>query len=150
VGRRRSARSATLSTALEAHLIVLDASAAIELVLSRAAAASVSALLSNEVLRVPVHFDAEVYGGIRRMIRRRELNEAEALEGLFSARRLRLQRVAIVPLVAQAFALRDRFAAYDAFYAVVARLSGATLVTCDRGLARAANGYCKVGYIALS
>lgn len=127
----------------------MDASAAIELVLSRAAATPLKALLKNEVLRVPVHFDAEVYGGIRRMIRRRELRDAEALEGLFSVRRLRLQRVAIVPLVPQAFALRDRFAAYDAFYAVVARLSGATLVTCDRGLARAAEGYCEVKYFAL-
>lgn len=129
---------------------MLDASAAIELVLGRAAAQAVSALLSDEVLRVPVHFDAEVYGGIRRMIRRGELPETKALEGLYAVRRLRLQRVAIVPLVAQVFALRDRFAAYDAFYAVVARLSGATLVTCDRGMARAAKGYCKVEYVALS
>lgn len=98
---------------------------------------------------MPVHFDAEVYSGIRRMIRRRELADSEALEGLFSIRRLRPQRVAIAPLVPQVFALRDRFAAYDAFYAVVARLSGATLVTCDRGLARAAKGYCKVEYVAL-
>lgn len=72
----------------------------------------------------------------------------DALAALFRLRTLRLQRVAIVPLVAEAFALRDRFAAYDAFYAVVARLSTATLVTCDRGLARAANGYCDVEYVA--
>ncbi len=117
--------------------------------LGRAAAVSLGDLLSNEVLRVPVHFDAEVYGGIRRMVRRREIHEAKALEGLFSVRRMRLQRVAIVPLVAQAFALRDRFAAYDGFYAIVARLSEGTLVTCDRGLARAAKGYCKVEYVAL-
>jgi predicted nucleic acid-binding protein len=119
-------------------------------VLGRAAAQAISTLLSDEVLRVPVHFDAEVYGGIRRMIRRGELPEARALEGLYAVRRLRLQRVAIVPLVAQVFALGDRFAAYDAFYAVVARLSEAALVTCDRGLARAAQGYCKVEYVALS
>lgn len=82
------------------------------------------------------------------MIRRGELPETNALEGLYAVRRLRLQRVAIVPLVAQVFALGDRFAAYDAFYVAVARLGGATLVTCDRGLARAAKGYCKVEYVA--
>ena len=118
--------------------------------LGRASAVTLSALLGNQALRVPVHFDAEVYGGIRRVMRRREINEAQALEGLFAVRRLRLQRVAIVPLVAEAFALRDRFAAYDAFYAIVTRLSDGTLVTCDRGLARAAKGYCRVEYVALS
>ena len=118
--------------------------------LGRPSAVSLSALLRNEALRVPVHFDAEVYGGIRRVMRRREISEAEALEGLFAVRRMRLQRVAIVPLVAEAFALRDRFAAYDAFYAIVTRLSDGMLVTCDRGLARAAKGYCKVEYVALS
>jgi predicted nucleic acid-binding protein len=34
------------------------------------------------------------------------------------------------------------------FYAIVARLSEAALLTTDRGLARAADGYCKVEYIA--
>jgi predicted nucleic acid-binding protein len=130
-------------------VIVLDASAAIELVLGRAAAAPLRPLLRDQVLRVPVHFDAEVYGAIRRMLRHRVILDADAVEGLFSLRRARLQRVAIVPLVAEAFALRDRFAAWDAFYAIVARLSGATLVTCDRGLARAAKGYCDVEYVAL-
>lgn len=44
---------------------------------------------------------------------------------------LQVQRVAVAPLVGDAFALRDRFDAYDAFYAVVARSSKARLVTCD-------------------
>lgn len=99
---------------------------------------------------MPVHFDAEVFAAIRRLTQRREIVIDDALAALFRLRTLRLQRVAIVPLVGEAFALRERFAAYDSFYAIVARLSGATLVTCDRGLARAAKGYCKVEYVALS
>lgn len=99
---------------------------------------------------MPVHFDAEVLASIRGMTRRREIVIDDALAALYRLRTLRLQRVAIVPLVGEAFALRDRFAAYNAFYAIVARLSGAALVTCDRGLARAAKGYCKVEYVALS
>jgi len=97
---------------------------------------------------VPVHFDAEVFSAIRGLTRRREITIDDALAALFRLRTLRLQRVAIVPLVGEAFALRDRFAAYDVFYALVARLSSATLVTCDRGLARAADGYCTVRYVA--
>ena len=98
---------------------------------------------------MPVHFDAEVFAAVRGLTHRREIVIDDALAALFRLRTLRLQRVAIVPLVAEAFALRDRFGAYDAFYAIVARLSGATLVTCDRGLARAADGYCKVEYVAV-
>jgi predicted nucleic acid-binding protein len=63
---------------------------------------------------------------------------------------IRARRAAIGPLLAEAFVLRDRFAPYDAFYAIVARLIEASLVTTDRGLARAAKGYCKVEYVALS
>ena len=98
---------------------------------------------------MPLHFDAEVFAAIRGMTRRREIVIDEALAALYGLRTLRLQRVAIVPLVGEAFALRDRFAAQDAFYAIVAKLSSAVLVTCDRGLARAADGYCEVDYVAL-
>lgn len=97
---------------------------------------------------MPVHFDAEVLSAIRNMTQRREIVIDDALAALFRLRTLRVQRVAVAPLVGDAFALRDRFGSYDAFYAVVARLSGARLVTCDRGLARAANGYCDVLYVA--
>jgi len=98
---------------------------------------------------VPSQFDGEAFAAIRGMTRREELGIDDALAALYRLRTLRVQRVAIVPLVGEAFALRDRFAAHDAFYAIVARLSGAALVTCDRGLARAADGYCRVEYVAL-
>jgi predicted nucleic acid-binding protein len=113
-------------------------------------ATSVAAAIRNELPRVPSHFDAEVFAAIRGMTLREEIIIDDALAALYRLRTLRVQRVAIVPLVGEAFALRDRFAAYDAFYAIVARLSSAALVTCDRGLARAAKGYCKVEYVALS
>ena len=98
---------------------------------------------------MPVHFDAEVFAAIRSLTQRREIVPSDGFAALFRLRTLRLQRVAIVPLVAEAFALRERFAAHDSFYAIVARLSGATLVTCDCGLARAADGYCTVEYVAV-
>ena len=97
---------------------------------------------------MPLHFDAEVFAAIRGMTRRQEIVIDDALAALYRLRTLRLQRVAVVPLIGEAFALRDRFAAYDAFYAIVARFSSAALVTCDRGLARAADGYCDVMYVA--
>jgi predicted nucleic acid-binding protein len=131
-------------------LIVLDASAAVELFVARSrGGTSVAGAIRNERPRVPSHFDAEVFAAIRGMTLRQEIVIDDALAALYRLRTLRVQRVAIVPLVGEAFALRDRFAAYDAFYAIVARLSSAALVTCDRGLARAAKGYCQVEYVAL-
>jgi predicted nucleic acid-binding protein len=99
---------------------------------------------------VPVHFDAEVFAGVRKFLRRGAIDAEQARLALFLLRRIRVRRAAITPLIAEAFVLRDRFSPYDAFYAIVARLTEATLVTTDRGLARAADGYCKVEYLALS
>lgn len=100
-------------------------------------------------MRVPAHFDAEVLAAVRKSVRLRRIEEEQARVAIFHLRGLRAQRIALTPMLAEAFALRDRMGVYDAFYAIVARLSDATLLTTDRGLARAAKGYCKVEYVAL-
>jgi predicted nucleic acid-binding protein len=107
-------------------------------------------MLRGQVITVPVHFDAEVFAGVRRSLLRREIDAEQARFALFLSQSIRARRAAIGPLLAEAFALRDRFGPYDAFYAIVARLTEATLVTTDRGLARAAKGYCNVEYVALT
>lgn len=117
--------------------------------LVRPAGAAVKAHLLGERMRVPAHFDAEVLATVRKALRLSRIEEEQARVALFHLRRLRAERVALTPLLAEAFALRDRIGVYDAFYAIVARLSEATLVTCDRGLARAAAGYCKVELVSL-
>ena len=99
---------------------------------------------------VPLFFDAEVFAAIRGLIRRDVIDPDQGRQALFVLGQIRVRRTAIRPLIAEAFVIRDRFSPYDAFYAIVARLSEATLLTCDRGLARAAKGYCKVDYVALS
>jgi len=99
---------------------------------------------------VPVFFEAEVFAAVRGLIRRRAIDPDQGRQALFVLGQIKVRRAAITPLIAEAFAIRDRFGPYDVFYAIVARLSEATLLTCDRGLARAANGYCKVEYVPLS
>ena len=123
---------------------------ATEVVLVRPEVAALGAGLLRERIRVPAHFDAEVLAALRRSLRLRRIDEEQALIAVFHLHALRAERVALRPLVAGAFALRDRIGVYDASYAIVARLSEATLLTSDRGLARAAKGYCKVEYVALS
>lgn len=115
--------------------------------LVRPEAAALEALL-GERMRVPAHFDAEVLAAVRKSLRLRRIDEERARVALFHLRGLRAERIALTPLLAEAFALRDRLGVSDAFYAIVARLSDATLVTTDRGLARAADGYCRVEYVA--
>jgi predicted nucleic acid-binding protein len=95
-----------------------------------------------------VHFDAEVFAGVRKSLLRREIDPEQARLALFLSQGIRARRAAIGPLLAEAFTLRDRFGPYDVFYAIVARLTQASLVTTDRGLARAAKGYCEVVYVA--
>lgn len=97
---------------------------------------------------VPIHFDAEVFAGVRKFLRRGSIDADQARLALFLLSGIRVRRAAITPLIAEAFAVRDRFSPYDAFYAIIARLTEATLVTTDRGLARAAEGYCKIEYVA--
>jgi predicted nucleic acid-binding protein len=117
-------------------------------VLRQKIAASIDGILRDQVVIVPVHFDAEVFAAIRKFLLRGSINIDEAQLALFLLRGIRVRRAAIKPLIAEAFTIRDRFSPYDAFYAIVARLSEATLLTSDRGLARAAKGYCKVEYVA--
>lgn len=117
------------------------------MLLALPAATAVRAELLGERMRVPAHFDAEVLAAVAKALRLRRIEENEARVALFHLRALRAERVALTPLLSDAFALRDRVGVYNAFYAVVARVSEATLVTCDRGLARAARGYCTVAYV---
>ena len=119
------------------------------LVLERDATARIARVPKGQIPLVPVFFDAEVFAAVRGLIRRQAIDPDQGRQALFVLGTIKVRRTAITPLIAKAFAIRDRFSPYDAFYAIVARLSEATLLICDRDLARAAKGYCKVEYVAL-
>ncbi|HET8567423.1 MAG TPA: type II toxin-antitoxin system VapC family toxin [Candidatus Limnocylindria bacterium] len=121
-------------------LIVLDASVAVDRVTAGMTRAAVDDLLTDEVA-VPAHFDAEALAGIRRALRRRLIDRDRAELSLLMVARLPAGRRPLTPMLAEAFALRDRFSPGDAFYAVLARRLGARLLTADASLARACAGY---------
>ena len=118
-----------------------------ELALQRASAPRVAAALDDEEIRVPAHFDAEVFSAIRRLVRRRVVAVDRAGLALLRNTRLVATRMPLLPLYAEAFNVRDRFGPSDAFYAVLARSLSATLVTSDEALARASRGYVDVRYV---
>ena len=118
-----------------------------DLALRFPAARRVAAALEGQEIRVPAHFDAEVFAAVRRLVQRRIVGVDRGGLALLRNARLVATRIPLLPLYAEAFTVRDRFGPGDAFYAVLARSLSAALVTSDEGLARAAHGYVDVRYV---
>lgn len=60
-------------------MIVLDASAAVELMLTTPAGAAVARRLRGETVHAPAHFDVEVIGAIRQAVVRQLISDHEGL-----------------------------------------------------------------------
>lgn len=124
--------------------VVLDASAAIELAVGGARAPRIDALTHGRPVEVPAHFDAEALAGIRRLVLRRTLSVEAGEIALSRIERFAAERIPVGPLIAAAFAVRDRFGPYDALYAVLAKRDSALLITVDGPFARACEGFVDV------
>lgn len=120
-------------------MIVVDASAAVEVLLNSDLARNVEAALVRAAPAIaPAHFDAEVCQALRRAYLRRSLDRERLRLGLDRLQRFQAERVRIVPLLPNVAALLDVFGAHDVFYVLLAISRGCPLLTCDLGLARAA------------
>lgn len=118
-------------------MIVLDASAALEVLLNTTRARRVSQRIFrvDESLHAPHLIDVEVAQVLRRLARRGELDTLRAEQVLEDLADLPIARYPHAMLLPAVWALRDNATAYDAVYLVLAEALGATLVTCDRALA---------------
>jgi predicted nucleic acid-binding protein len=125
-------------------MVVLDASAAVDLVAARPAASEIERLIRGQALKAPAHFDAEALAGIRGLVLSGAMAPERAATALRRVDLLPLERVAIPPLFADALAVRSRFSAQDALYAVLARRESALVVTTDARFARACEGFVAV------
>ena len=119
-------------------MIVLDASAIVELLLDTAAGRRVAILIEDPALslHVPHLLDVEVASALRRLARERHIEADEAEAALDDLRALDLQRHSHEPLLDRAWGLRDNASAYDAMYIALAEALDATLLTCDARLHR--------------
>lgn len=120
-------------------MIVLDASAVVELLLDTIAGRRVATLISdaNVGLHVPHLLDVEVCSAVRRLARDKVIEDAEAETAIEDLLALDLQRHSHEGLVERAWALRANLTSYDAMYVALAEALDATLLTCDARLSRA-------------
>jgi predicted nucleic acid-binding protein len=117
-------------------LIVVDASALLEVLLRTDAAAVVEArLFGGATLHAPHLLDLEVAQVLRRYERAGELTARRAGEGLEDLTSLRIERYPHHLFLPRIWALRRNATAYDACYLALAEALDAPLVTRDRRLA---------------
>lgn len=119
--------------------MVIDASAAVELVLgtSRGARVAGRALAPNQLLYAPHLLDVEVVQALRRLTGLQEITVGRAAEALADYSALLIDRLSHRELLPRVWELRGSLTAYDAVYVALAEGLDATLLTCDGKLAGA-------------
>lgn len=119
-------------------MLVLDASAAVELLLDTRRGRRVAVHLLGAELAAPELLDVEVCSALARLQRAGSLTRDEADRLVLELIDLPVQRFPHAALVDLAWKWRDRVSVADAFYLACAPLAGGPVLTCDARLARAA------------
>jgi predicted nucleic acid-binding protein len=120
-------------------LVVLDASAGVELVLQTSRGELIAGRLRDPVerLHAPHLVDIEVVQTVRRLLLARRLLIPNAEQALEDFSLLPIERHAHKPLLPRIWSLRNLLSAYDALYVALAEALACPLLTCDGRLARA-------------
>ena len=127
-------------------MIVLDASAVVELLLDTPAGRRVAILIADARtgLHVPHLIDVETVSALRRLARDRVIEDHDAAGAIEHLLALDLQRHSHEGLLERAWSLRKNITIYDAIYVALAEALGAPLITCDARLSRATGGKVRV------
>ena len=127
-------------------MIVLDASAVIEVLLQTEAGIALTGrlLAPDTSLHTPYLLDVEVAQVLRRFTLRGELEPNRARQALEDLADLPVERYPHEILLPRIWALRENLTAYDAAYVALAEVLGATLLTCDGRISRASGHSARV------
>jgi predicted nucleic acid-binding protein len=127
-------------------VIVVDASALLELLLKSPAAAAVAQHLfaPRQTLHAPHLLDVEVAHGIRRLTILQHLGADRALLAISDLAAFPLRRYPHDVLLSRIWQLKDNFTAYDAAYVALAEALDASLLTRDQKLASSAQRHVHV------
>jgi predicted nucleic acid-binding protein len=119
-------------------VIVLDASAVVELLLWSPAGKRVAARISKpqETLHAPHLIDVEVTQVLRRAERTGLVTAQRAYEALLMLAQLDVERHEHGPFLERAWQLRGNCTAYDAVYVALAETLNAPLLTLDKQLTK--------------
>jgi predicted nucleic acid-binding protein len=120
-------------------LIVLDASAAVELLTEEGEIGAwvAETLLAEDFVAAPHLIDLEVLATLRKMLLRGAVARDVARGALLGLRELRVTRYPVTDLLDRIWELRSRLTPYDASYVALAEAFGVALVTTDSRLMRA-------------
>ena len=120
-------------------MIILDASAAIELLLQSPAGLKIEKRIfsPSESLHAPHLLDLEVAQVLRRYVRDHTITAQRGEEALEDLGDLPLSRYPHDLLLPRVWELRETLTAYDAAYVALAELLDAALLTCDGKIASA-------------
>lgn len=122
-------------------VIVLDASAAVDLLLGTERAVRIAqVLVAVSEVHAPELIDPEVIAVIRRWTLRGWITAERGGRAVTELGELTVVRHSHVGLRRRAWELRDRCSAYDACYVALAEMLDATLLTTDARLGRAVRG----------
>ena len=127
-------------------MLVVDASAVIELLLGRPAGRAVEEEIRDHDfdLHAPHLLDVEVLSALRRVVAVGDASAARAGDAVTDLLDLPVERYPHDGLAPRIWALRANFSAYDATYVALAEAitdGGAPLLTADARLARAAGDH---------
>ena len=131
-------------------MIVLDASAAVELVLRLPLGEEVAQRLADpdQAVHAPHLLGIEVVQVVRRYVHRGEIRPQRGDEALGDFADLDVVRHPHEPLLGRMWRLRDNLTACDAAYVALAEALDAPLLTLDAGLAGAPGHEARVELIA--
>jgi predicted nucleic acid-binding protein len=118
-------------------LVVVDASAIVELLLGGPRASSVADMLSARVLAAPAHLDVEVVSALARIERAGRVTNGDLLEMVDDLAGAPITRYPLAQLSPLVCGLRANVAVADAYYVALAASLDASLVTVDDRLAAA-------------
>ncbi len=117
-------------------MIVLDASAALDLLLGSGRAEHVRARVTGETIHAPHLIDVEIAHVLRRHTQAGAVDHTRAEAALSVWQQIQLDRHAHEPLLDRIWALRQTMTAYEAAYVALAEAIACPLLTCDAKLAR--------------
>ena len=128
-------------------MVVLDASAAVEVLLRGVVGHAIRERLAEEELHAPFLVELEVVEALRRNVRAGALSLDRSLEALDDFADLSLVRYPLGALRDRVWELRENLTAYDACYVALAEALDCPLLTADARLADAPGNNCIVELI---